>query len=40
MTEDDTHVIHEYACREGNDGPATLLNAARAEERQVGAGGR
>ena len=33
MTEDDTQIIHEYACHEGNYGMANLLSAARAEER-------
>ena len=36
MTEDDTQIIHEYACHEGNYGMANLLSAARAQERQDG----
>jgi hypothetical protein len=40
MTEDDTQIIHEYACHEGNYGLANLLSAARAEERQAGVGRR
>jgi hypothetical protein len=40
MTEDDTQVIHEYACHEGNYGMANLLSAARAEEKKTAGGGR
>jgi hypothetical protein len=36
MTQDDTQIIHEYACHEGNDGLANLLSAARAEARKPG----
>lgn len=32
LTEDDTQIIYEYACHEGNYGLANLLSAARAEE--------
>jgi hypothetical protein len=32
MTEDNTQVIHEYACHEGNYGMANLLSAARVAE--------
>ena len=31
MTEDDTQIIHEYACHEGNYGLANLLSAGRTE---------
>ena len=40
LAEDDTQIIHKYACHEGNYGLANLLSAARAEERQAGAGRR
>lgn len=34
MTEDDTQIIYEYACHEGNYGLANLLSAGRADERK------
>ena len=34
MTEDDTQIIHEYACHEGNYGLANILSAGRAAEGQ------
>jgi hypothetical protein len=36
MTQDDTQIIHEYACHEGNYGLANMLSAARTEERKAG----
>lgn len=33
MTEDDTQIIHEYACHEGNYGLANLLSAGRVADR-------
>ena len=36
MTEDDTQIIHEYACHEGNYGLANLLSAGRAEDDGAG----
>ena len=36
MTQDDTQIIYEYACHEGNYGMANLLSAARAQERRAG----
>ena len=33
MTEDDTQLIHEYACHEGNYGIANILSAGRAAEK-------
>jgi hypothetical protein len=35
LTEDDTQMIHEYACHEGNYGMANLLSAARAAEKKA-----
>ncbi len=35
LTEDNTQLIHEYACHEGNFGMANLLSAARAEEKKA-----
>lgn len=35
MTQDDTQIIFEYACHEGNYGMANLLSAARAEDRKA-----
>jgi hypothetical protein len=35
MTQDDTQMIHEYACHEGNYGLANLLSAGRAAERKA-----
>jgi len=40
MTQDDTQIIHEFACHEGNYGMANLLSAARAEEKKAVAAGR
>jgi hypothetical protein len=40
MTEDDTQLIYEYACHEGNYGLANLLNAGRTEEKSGQPGGR
>jgi hypothetical protein len=40
MTEDDTQIIHEYACHEGNYGLANLLSAGRADERKAKAAAR
>jgi hypothetical protein len=41
MTEDDTQLIHEYACHEGNFGMANLLTAGRLlDQKQAQAGGR
>ena len=34
MTEDDTQIIHEYACHEGNYGLANILSAGRVAEGQ------
>lgn len=34
MTEDDTQIIHEYACHEGNYGLANILSAGRAADAQ------
>ena len=37
LTEDDTQIIHEYACHEGNYGLANILSAGRVAEAQPGA---
>jgi hypothetical protein len=36
MTEDDTQIIHEYACHEGNYGLANILSAGRAADAASG----
>ena len=40
MTEDDTQLIYEYACHEGNYGLANLLSAGRADEKNGQTGRR
>jgi hypothetical protein len=40
MTEDNTQLIHEFACHEGNYGLANLLSAGRAADRKAGEGSR
>ncbi len=40
MTEDDTQIIHEYACHEGNYGLANILSAGRSAEVKAKTGQR
>lgn len=40
FTEDDTQLIHEYACHEGNYGMANLLSAGRAAEKKQKTNGK
>jgi hypothetical protein len=40
LTRDDTQLVFEYACHEGNRGLANILSAARSDEETAAAGGR